>query len=260
MNTSTRLIFSAPHQKTIIGVFYSVEADDRSKGFDIYVGDELWARVFNPIDVTRWFLRCSRANLEKWRTTYHSSGLTGADFQRPQPNDIVLEVPYFSQRDNERSPGGTCNVTSYSMVLDYYHAPRKAVKDKQWEQREDELEAFIQANGKVRHSHEALAWAGRQYGLDCRFGMNRTWDEIRAEIRAGRPVIVSGQFTKSGHIIVIIGLRGNDFIVNDPWGNALTGYKNRNGAGLVYDFDYMERTVKDGKNSKWAHFIRPKAA
>lgn len=261
VTTQSREIFRAQHSPTVtISVVYRVDERDGSKGFDVLVDNKRWERLYNPADVTAWFKNTSLVNRGKWQVAYWRSGLKAGDFKRPAPLDIELKVPYYSQRDNERYPTGTCNVTSYAMVLAYYQAPRKTVGGKMWAQREDELEAFLQENGKTRWSHESLAWMGRQYGLDCRFGTDRTWDSIRAEVRAGRPVIVSGLFTKSGHIVVIIGLKGDDFIVHDPWGDANTGYKNRNGQARIYSFEFLERVVRDAPDSKWAHFVRRRGA
>ncbi len=260
VTNDAREIFRAEHPSTqTIRIVYRTDERDGSKGFDIFVDAARRARVYNPADVTTWFKNFSIANRAKWQVAYWRSGLKEGDFKRAAPLDIALKVPYYSQRDNERSPSGTCNVTSYAMVLAYYNAPRKEVNGKKWTQREDELEAFIQANGKVRWSHEALAWMGRQYGLDCRFNTNRTWDEVRAEIRAGRPVIVSGLFTKSGHIVVIIGLKGDDFIVHDPWGDANAKYNRLtggNGEARVYSFAYLDKVVRAARGGIWAHFIR----
>lgn len=253
------LVLKVDHNSsTPIIVTYRVEPKDQSAGFDITVAGELWARVFNPADVTRWFARNSAANMKTWQTAYHASGFDGSEMKRPSPNDIVLEVAYYSQRDNARYPNGTCNVTSYAMDMNFLGVKRKTVNGKDWPQLEDELSAYMEAHDKDRHSHEDLVWLAEQYGLDASFRQDRTWDKIRAEIRAGFPVVVSGLFTSAGHIIDIIGLKGKDFIVNDPFGNALTHYKSRNGAGIVYDFAFMDKTVRGGSNSKWAHFIRRK--
>ena len=265
VTTESREIFRAQHSPTVeIRVVYRVDERDGSKGFDIVVNNKRWARVFNPADVTTWFKYTSLINRGKWQLAYWRSGLKATDYKRPAPLDITLKVPYYSQRDNERSPSGTCNVTSYAMVLAYYNAPRKSVNGKRWSQREDELEAFIQANGKTRWSHESLAWMGRRFGLDCRFNVNRTWDEVRAEVRAGRPVIVSGKFTASGHIVVIIGVKGDDFIVHDPWGDANKGYNRRtatNGEARVYSLAYLDRVVRVARGGAiWAHFIRRRSA
>jgi hypothetical protein len=168
--------------------------------------------------------------------------------------DVVLKVPYYTQRDNRYYPGGTCNVTSYAMVLAYHGVQRRRPEL----QFEDELCKFLEQHGKDRHRHDHLAWMGCQYGLQASFATNRKWDQVRQEVRAGRPVITSGKYTQSGHIIVIIGLRGDDFIVHDPWGNALREYRVRSGRQLLYPYAYMHAKTRElNTNGKWAHFIRP---
>jgi hypothetical protein len=53
-------------------------------------------------------------------------------------------------------------------------------------------------------------------------------------------------------------LRGDDFIVHDPWGNALREYRERNGRQLLYPYTYLHAKTRVQKSSgKWAHFIRP---
>jgi hypothetical protein len=49
----------------------------------------------------------------------------------------------------------------------------------------------------------------------------RTGDrnQIRAHLDEGRPVIVHGFWTSSGHIAAIVGYDEVDWIVNDPAGN-----------------------------------------
>lgn len=257
--SSPRTIFRAPHSgQTILSVVYRRDADDGAPRLDVLINGVSTARFVNPAGVTEWFRNSSIKNLVAWQNAYHQSGLTGADFKvaKPVGLDVVLDVPHYSQRDNERHPGGTCNVTSYAMVMAFYDVARRKINGKIWAQREDELSAFLEANGRSRHNHEDLAWMGRFYGLDARVGTNRTWEQIRAEIRAGNPVIVSGLFTSAGHIIVLRGTLGEDFLVNDPWGDARTHYNNRNGKNLRYDFDYLERVVRDAPDSKWAHFVR----
>ncbi len=100
---------------------------------------------------------------------------------------------------------------------------------------------------------------GRQYGLNSFFNTNRTWEQIRDQIREGNPVIVSGVYTKSGHIIVIVGIKGPDFVVHDPFGNALKNYRGEgghDGEGLVYPFEFMHRKTRNpGSEQKWAHFL-----
>jgi hypothetical protein len=179
--------------------------------------------------------------------------MPGASTFKPGASgDVLLDVPYHSQRDNKYHPSQTCNVTCYSMVLKYYGVPQK----KPELQYEDELCRFMLAKGKSRYDHGHLAWMGGQYGLDAKFSTKRTWEQIRDEVRLGRPVIVAGKFTAAGHIIVIIGLDGDDFICNDPWGNAIKGYgTHKNGKQVLYPLAFMESKAKKAGGYKWGHFI-----
>lgn len=255
-------IFAAQHNPTTtIRVIYGRDVGDGSKGLDVLLSGRDVFRAYTPEGINAWFQANSKKNLEPWRTAFHQAHLGPSAFSRPTPKDIVLDVPYYSQRDNERHPLGTCNVTSYAMDFDFYDVPRREVKGKQWKQREDELSAFLEANGKDRHLHGDLVWMAKQYGLAASFATDRTLDEIRAEVRNGHPVIVSGLFTKAGHIVPIIGVEGDDFICNDPFGNALTKYRDRNGAKVLYPAAYMLKTMRSpGRDAKWAHFIRRRAA
>jgi uncharacterized protein YvpB len=203
---------------------------------------EVWA--LNPDVHHESLKRGQKLNIP----TVSGPGVTGV-----ADGDVVLKVPYHSQRDNRFYPGGTCNVTCYAMVMAYH-----GVKQRRPElQLEDELCKFLEQHGKDRRVHDHLAWMARQYGLQASFNTAHKWDQIRHEIRSGRPVIVSGKYTASGHIIVIVGLRGDDFIVHDPWGNALREYRVRNGRQLLYPYTYLHaKTRALNSAGKWAHFVR----
>ncbi len=252
------VIFETRHtDNSAIRVVAGRDAGDGSSGLDVVVNGVIRARVFEPELVTAWFKGNSAANVEKWRTAYHRSGFVSTDFNPPAPTNVDLKVPYLSQRDNELRPMGTCNVTCYAMALSFLGAKRRA-RDSQ-RQFEDELFRFLERNGKDRHVHDDLAWMGRQYGVDATFSTRRTWDQVEAELTAGNPVIVSTKLTSSGHIILIRGFNEAGYIVNDPFGNALMKYKDRNGAGLVYPYKLMTDKVRGDKPLIWAHFLRRKA-
>jgi len=178
---------------------------------------------------------------------------------------ICKEVKYFSQRDNEFVPSGTCNVTSLAMVLDYW-----GIKPKGPKQLEDELfEELLTPEGQAhfnryfsalknqgfnpRNVHGMLGWLTERRGLKWKFTDSATVESIRASIADGKPVITSGKFTASGHIIVLIGYTHSGFIVHDPWGDWEKGYSKRHqGAFLIYDYvDIL--AVLNGKYR--AHFI-----
>jgi uncharacterized protein YvpB len=102
--------------------------------------------------------------------------------------------------------------------------------------------------------HNVLTEMIQAYGYDSSFSTRRTWQEIKEELINGRPVVLCGLFTHNGHIITVIGFTPAGFIVNDPWGDALSGYSNTEGRKILYPYDYCDRMCgSDGEI--WAHFI-----
>lgn len=69
------------------------------------------------------------------------------------------------------------------------------------------------------------------------------------------PIIMSGDFTKSGHYVLIVGenLRENGSLVfHDPYGNWNTGYKDHNGNCVEYTMkDLMEKAFKKPYRMYW---------
>lgn len=172
----------------------------------------------------------------------------------PINNNIELNVPYFSQRDNPRFYWSTCNVTSIAMVLAYY-----GVRAYWGGQLEDELLEWCFNNyGQGSETdHSVLSALIRAYGFETSFSATRQWSDVKNELSNGRPVVVAGNFTASGHILTAIGFTYSGYIVNDPWGNALSGYYDTEGSRLIYPYDYMDR-VAGPNGGVWAHFIRKK--
>jgi hypothetical protein len=180
------------------------------------------------------------------------------------------EVPYLTQRDNRHEPLATCNVTALAMaLLSRGVRPRDASK-----QLEDELYEFLHSDAAVayyrqnspelfaRHTpahevHDNLAWAATQHGVPASFSGKRTRAQIEAELAAGRPVLLSGAFTGSGHIVLLVGLTcDGDFIVHDPYGDWTTKYKDPSGAFRIYERDRTWDTLKElGSDDKWGLFL-----
>lgn len=170
----------------------------------------------------------------------------------PLPNQVEINVPYFSQRDNPRFYWSTCNVTSIAMVLYYY-----GIRPRWGGQLEDELLqwCFDRYGEGSQTDHSVLSSLVRAYGLESSFSTTRTWAQVKNELANRRPVVIAGEMTASGHIVCAIGYTPQGLIVNDPWGNALTGYIDTEGRKLVYPYNYLDRVAgPDGKI--WAHFIR----
>ncbi len=130
-----------------------------------------------------------------------------------QPDGVNLEVPYFYQYDNANEPSGTCGVTSAAMLVDYWH-PGSVTPDSLYRE-------YGKAQGQ---SPSGLAALYASEGLYADQGTQATRADLRAHVDAGRPVVVHGYWTGSGHIAVIVGYTDADWIVNDPAGDWYVCY------------------------------------
>jgi uncharacterized protein YvpB len=171
----------------------------------------------------------------------------------PLPDQVELNVPYFSQRDNPRYSWSTCNVTSIAMVLYYY-----GLRSQSGRQLEDELLqwCFNYAGVGSQTEHNVLTALIRAYGYKSSFSTTRRWSEIKEELINRRPVVIGADLTPSGHVLTIIGYNKKGYIVNDPWGDAYTGYYNTEGRRLLYSYGYFNQVAGPDGNV-WAHFIEP---
>ena len=169
----------------------------------------------------------------------------------PVPSVVELNAPYFSQLDNPRFYWSTCNVTSIAMVFYYY-----GVRSQWGGQLEDELLEWCFRNyGQGSQTdHSVLSALIRAYGFKTSFRTTWRWSQVDTELVNRRPIVLAGDFTASGHIVTVVGYTPDGYIVNDPWGDALTGYANSNGRRLFYPFSYINRVCGPDGNV-WAHFI-----
>ncbi|HEY9752453.1 MAG TPA: C39 family peptidase [Coleofasciculaceae cyanobacterium] len=179
-----------------------------------------------------------------------------------------LGIPYLSQRDNVRNPGGSCNVTSIAMCLRWagYDQPVSG-------QLEDVLYNYAIDNGLSRHDGYDLATLFNSFAQKARltyrddFTTRASMGQIKRQLTNGFPVVIHGYFTRSGHIIVATGFDDDAYdgagalVVNDPWGEWHSwGYDtsiNVSGKGLLYSYGMIERLCTDpGKPSSiWAHIF-----
>jgi GH24 family phage-related lysozyme (muramidase)/uncharacterized protein YvpB len=171
--------------------------------------------------------------------------------------EVLLDVPYLSQRDNVVRPHQTCNVTSCAMVIKYYY-PTITSKG----QLEDELSSKLisRYGSDAIYYHNNLVTILAEYGVKSVFNTNTSFEDVKRSLDNGHPVIYSGKFTRSGHIIVIRGYDDTGFIVNDPYGEWFsTGYQNKSGAKLHYSYGLISRVSYSGKDAGWCHICTPTA-
>ncbi len=169
----------------------------------------------------------------------------------------LLNVPYFSQLDNRINPMGSCNVTCVAMGLAFL-----GMKYTSGQQLEDQLYQKMEDLGWDRHDPIQLKALIESFpGYKDSFRTNGTVKDIQVSIDSGRPVIMHGYFTSSGHIIVIKGYDSSGLIANDPYGEYFSsGYDNsRSGANLHYSYTLIARTCSPescgSPSNLWIHSL-----
>ena len=125
------------------------------------------------------------------------------------PSDVFLEVDYYSQWNNFYNPEGTCGLTSAAMLMNYW--------DKSSPKPDEIYERY---GGHTRGQRpDTLAEIYGDYGFKSHFSRVSSRSDIKQLLNKGFPVVLHGDFTVNGHIILIKGYNHLGFIVNDPAGN-----------------------------------------
>lgn len=169
------------------------------------------------------------------------------------PNTVNLDIPYFSQLDNVNNPHGSCNVTSLAMCMAYLgHSSLNS----SGEQLEDELYCYCSNKGLSRHSPTDLAQVVQAYGYKDDFQPDAKWGDVKRWLADGKPIVIHGWFSRSGHIIVIKGYNDKGWIVNDPYGEWYEwGYDTSvSGKNLTYTYGMM-REICGSDGDLWIHYI-----
>jgi uncharacterized protein YvpB len=163
----------------------------------------------------------------------------------------VLNVPYFPQTDNYRDANRTCNSSSCAMVLEYFKpGTLKGAKGD---------DAYVQKVFSLGDStdHTVQTKVLASYGIKSHFSYNLSFADLDRELAAGRPVVIGilhrGTLSSptGGHMVVVIGKKGEDYVVNDPYGSLNDGYTGvvTNGKGAVYKkSDLNFRWLEGGKD------------
>jgi len=131
-----------------------------------------------------------------------------------------LDVPFIAQGSGPPEiRGSICSPTSVSMVMGYWGEERDFVQNA--------MEAY-DPNYAIFGNWVRSTQLASQYGLDSWVTRMRSYDDVKAWIASGVPVIASIRFREgefpsnvlertNGHLIVIRGFtEDGDVIVNDP--------------------------------------------
>jgi hypothetical protein len=172
----------------------------------------------------------------------------------------VLSVPYFPQTDNYRDADRTCNSSSCAMCLEFLKpGTLKGAKGD---------DAYVQkvfaVGDTTDHSVQTKVLAS--YGVKSEFRYNLGFADLDRELSAGRPVVIGilhrGTLSSptGGHMLAVIGKKGQDYVVNDPYGSLNDGYTGpvTNGRGAVYPVEVLKhRWLEKGKDKTgWGRIFK----
>jgi hypothetical protein len=174
------------------------------------------------------------------------------------PEYVLLDVPYFDQKDNTNQPGRSVQVTAVASVLAFYGVQPKS-NDRSLP---DEVIVNVQQYGDIIE-HAAIAKAVTDaYKVNIKFTTNATWCEVVEALRNGMPVVAIGMFgTVSGHVVTIVGYTPTHVLVHDSYGNAMTRWSEPDGRNMLYPIKDVMTTLapeSEGRSDNiWAYFISP---
>ena len=140
---------------------------------------------------------------------------------------------YFDQKLNSIDPGGSCNVSSLAMALDALGI--RTTPDKLYQKAE--------AKGWVVTHVPTITNLAAEFGVVDKYTDKGTFTGIKKALDLGRPVILRGNFTGSGHIVAVKSYDKNGLIVNDPYGEWFwDGYDTSvSGESLHYSWNLIAR-------------------
>ena len=181
--------------------------------------------------------------------------------EAPKPLNNLLNVPYYQQTDNYAQPDRTCNSSACAMCLEFLK-PGTLVGAKG---DDAYLKKVIAVGDTTDHAVQTKVLSS--YGIKSDFRYNLGFADLDRELSAGRPVIIGilhrGTLSAptGGHMVVVIGKKGDDYVVNDPYGSLNDGYTGAvtNGKGAVYKrSDLQLRWLTKGKDKTgWGRIFEP---
>lgn len=177
---------------------------------------------------------------------------------REKPKASILEVPFFPQTDNYRDAERTCNSSSCAMCLEFFKpGTLKGAKG------DDSYVEKVFANGDTT-DHGVQTKVLNSFGVSSSFHYDLTFSDLDTELALGRPVVIGilhrGPLDspRGGHMCVVIGKRGDDYVVNDPYGSLNDGYSSDvyNGRGAVYKKSELKARWCPNGNDGWGRVFK----
>lgn len=150
------------------------------------------------------------------------------------PSIKSLEFPrstYFSQRDNYTMPHRTCNSSANAMYLDWLLA---CTKGKRLGGDDGYLKRVLAIGDTIYHENQTATL--KQYGFSTKWiDDDSDIDFVEGLLDVGIPVVVNilhrgtRNAPRGGHVIMLVGIKGSDYLAQDPYGTLDSNYSDTNG-------------------------------
>jgi len=241
----------------------------------VYFKSILDLNLGNDLDKYNDYLENLHKTLLKW--TNNLPVFTAPKENSMRIYNVSTNKVNYSQRNNKVNPNKSCNTTSMVMAASYIPSIWQKFTSselykkysKKFDQPEDCLQQYMLDAGLRPTYHEELLKAFNQFVGEkvTKFSMTVPLEKLIEEIKAGRPVVISGDFPKSngktlGHIVCLVGCIFNEgnstdipdfWIIDDPYGNTLGDWEG-SGNDIRLPHDYFMKYIKEkGQGKKWAH-------
>lgn len=178
-----------------------------------------------------------------WASDWEMPVNMGLNSKAVVPTSIKLKVPYFAQIDTRPDGYRYCAAHSNAMMAafvlgdDYF---RQAANYSQPEQYYiDELQNFGDTT-----DHNANTATLESLGLKSYWSQSLSPRDVQASLTLGFPVVCGFAYKASGHLCVIVGREGNDWLVHDPYGR-------RNGTSNSY-YIYATDAGREGAYDRYS--------
>jgi hypothetical protein len=180
----------------------------------------------------------------------------------------ALPIIYNSQRNNFDFAGqfrGSCQCfsTSVWMAMSYFNSAIIADDDIGLSRYVDDVSDVVGSAGIAEEikkevsgivGNSAYFWQVQQAGMkkwmdgttgEAIWEKNATYDRI-SELCEETPIVLGTSKLAGlpgGHIILAIGNAGNGLFFHDPYGDAVSWYKNPNGGEVIYPREFIEPAI-----------------
>ncbi len=205
--------------------------------------------------------------------------------------NLSIDDDYHQQINNKFIPFEACNTTAAIMWLkaggvDFWYPKMMQPEDyltailngkDAWRIFRQEKPDMYDMGFRPQNISRMLMWGiNMMLGRDIdHFIENGSMALIVWELISKRPIIVSGQFTKSGHFVTVVGCVSSqnksdiefledvnkddieEIIVDDPYGNYHSDYNNNHGNNISFKRDEFDDITNLPKGAKWMHMMNP---